>query len=122
MEFIAIDFEIINNRMDSACSMGIVFVDGNRIVNQKYFLIQPPVLEMDETFTRVHGLTIDNLKDAPTFDKVWEEIAPYFHEEQLVIAHNAHFDMRSSKIALPLTDWNIWISRMFAAFQSAIRP
>ncbi|WP_078381874.1 exonuclease domain-containing protein [Sutcliffiella halmapala] len=92
MDFIAIDFEIANSHFSSACSLGMVFVENNRIVDEKYFLIQPPNLEVDKAFTKIHGLTIDDLKDAPKFDKVWEEIQGYF-SDSLVVAHNAQFDL-----------------------------
>lgn len=99
MDFIAIDFEIANNDLSSACSLGIVFVEGNRIVDEKYYLIQPPTLVMDDRMSKVHGLTIEDVKDAYRFNDIWNEIQHYFHDS-LVIAHNAQFDMSVLKSCL----------------------
>lgn len=100
MDFIALDFEIANNDLSSACSLGMVFVEQNRIVDEKYFLIQPPGMKVDKSFTKVHGLTEEDLKDAPTFDEVWAEISGFFNTDILVVAHNAFFDMSVLKSSL----------------------
>ena len=73
-DFIAIDFETANSSMGSACSMGLAFVLNNEIVDTKYYLIQPPLLEFDISNIEIHGITAEMVKDAPTFDEVWEEI------------------------------------------------
>lgn len=92
-DFITIDFEIANNNFNSACSLGMVFVNENEIVDEKYFLIKPPNMHIDEKFSKIHGLTEEDLIDAPTFKEVWKEIKHFFNEDTLMIAHNAHFDM-----------------------------
>ena len=58
MDFIAIDFEIANNKMSSACSLGMAFVDNYKIVDEKYFLIQPPEMEFDPKMVEIHGITL----------------------------------------------------------------
>jgi DNA polymerase-3 subunit epsilon len=97
MDFITIDFEIANRKFNSACSIGICFVENNKIVNEMYFLIKPPNLEMDEDFSSIHNLTIEDLKHAQRFDEVWSKISHYFCKETLIVAHNAHFDMNVLK-------------------------
>ena len=92
VDFIAIDFEIANNKMSSACSLGMAFVDDHKIVDEKYFLIQPPEMEFDPKMVEIHGITPDDVQNAPTFHMVWEEIRHYF-QDNTIIAHNAHFDM-----------------------------
>lgn len=91
-DFIAIDFEIANNKMNSACSLGMTFIKNNQIVNEKYYLIQPPTLHFDPETIKIHGLTSDDVRDAKKFNEIWEEIKPYFIGST-IIAHNAHFDM-----------------------------
>lgn len=100
MDFIAIDFEIANNRLDSACSLGMAFVEDNIITEKKYYLIQPPNLLMDESMVQVHGITKEDVKNAPKFDEIWQEISEYFQGEHLIIAHNAQFDMSVLKNCL----------------------
>ncbi len=92
MDFITIDFEIANNHLNSACSLGMAFVENNKIIDEKYYLIQPPRLHFDEEFTKVHGLTANDVINAKKFDEIWDEIKEYFNEIPIV-AHNAQFDM-----------------------------
>ncbi len=92
MDFITIDFEIANNHLNSACSLGMAFVENNEIIDEKYYLIQPPTLYFDEEFTKVHGLTANDVMNAKKFNEIWEEIKEYFHDIPIV-AHNAQFDM-----------------------------
>jgi DNA polymerase-3 subunit epsilon len=42
--------------------------------------------------TLVHGINAEITEASPTFDQVWPELLPYF-ENQLLVAHNAAFDM-----------------------------
>lgn len=107
LDFIALDFEIANRNYNSACSLGLVFVSENKIVDKKYFIIKPPTNNMDPAMTDVHGLTIDDVKDAPTFDSVWNEISQYFNNENYIIAHNAQFDMSVLKNCLITYDLEI---------------
>jgi DNA polymerase III subunit epsilon len=91
-DFITIDFEIANNKMSSACSMGMAFVKDHQVVDEKYFLIQPSKLEIDAATTKIHGITVEDVKNAHRFDEIWEEIKHYFNGTT-IIAHNAQFDM-----------------------------
>ena len=93
MDFIAIDFETATAKNSSACSLGMVFVKNNNIVDKKYFLIQPPNMRVDSANTKIHGLTAEDLKDAPKFDALWNEISEYFKGNHYLVAHNAQFDM-----------------------------
>ncbi|WP_245712521.1 exonuclease domain-containing protein [Anaerobacillus alkalilacustris] len=106
-DFIAIDFEIANHNYSSACSLGMVFVDERKIVDEKYYLIQPPNLELDEEFSKIHSLTLDQLSTAPLFHEVWDEIKPFFNDDSLIIAHNAQFDMNTLKNCLIENSLNV---------------
>lgn len=98
-DFIAIDFETANENYCSACSLGLVFVKDKQIVETKHFLIKPPGLEFNETNINIHGITPDDVRDAPTFPKIWEQIKDYF-VDNMIIAHNAVFDMSVLKNCL----------------------
>jgi DNA polymerase-3 subunit epsilon len=91
-DFITLDFETANYDNSSACSMGMVFVKDKKIVDEKYFLIQPPSLEFGEINIGIHGITPDMVKDQPKFPEIWAGINHYF-DNNIVIAHNASFDM-----------------------------
>ncbi|RIW32557.1 exonuclease [Bacillus salacetis] len=100
MDFIALDFEIANHKLSSACSLGMVFVEENVIVDKKSFLIKPPGLDVDPDYTKIHGITREMLKDAPSFPEIWSEIHYYFSKRNLFVAHNAQFDMNVLKNTL----------------------
>ena len=43
--FTAVDFETANKAPDSACSIGLVRVEGGRIVDRAVYYIRPPYRE-----------------------------------------------------------------------------
>lgn len=92
MDFITIDFETANNNNNSACSMGIVCVKDKKIIDTKYYLIHPPTLDFDKKNMEIHGITPDMVSNEPKFHEIWEEIG-YLFESNIIIAHNAQFDM-----------------------------
>ncbi|MFD1466388.1 3'-5' exonuclease [Lapidilactobacillus mulanensis] len=93
MNFIAMDFETANRQPDSACSLAIVAVRNDKIVNNFYTLIDPQS-EFNYWNTRINGITSTMVATAPTFAQVWPHIAALFSTDQLVAAHNAKFDIR----------------------------
>ena len=97
LPFAVIDFEIANSNYNSACSLGIVTIEGLRIVNKEYFLIQPPNMKLDPEMTRVHGITKNDLVNAPTFEQIWPKIKKYFTGGYIIAAHNAYFDVNVLK-------------------------
>jgi DNA polymerase III subunit epsilon len=94
MDFTAIDFETANSSSASACSVGMVKVRDGRMVDSAYWLIKPP-LGYDEFWewnTRIHGLVAADVVDA----LLWTEQLPdlvAFAEGDILVAHNAGFDM-----------------------------
>ena len=67
--FVAIDFETATTRPDSACAVGLAAGCGGRIVLSRTYLIRPPSARF--TFTDLHGLGWDEVRDAPTFAELW---------------------------------------------------
>ena len=92
-DFIAIDFETANPNNCSACSIGLAFVRGLEIVDKIYFLIQPPNNFYDPMHIKYNGITPEMTVNEPQFPKIWEQIKKYFAGENLIVAHNAQFDM-----------------------------
>jgi DNA polymerase-3 subunit epsilon len=93
MNFVSIDFETAKHSRESACSVGLVkYLDG-KVTSTFYSLIRPPALYIRPDFTEIHGLTVDDVKDAPTFADIWDgSIKPFIGNLPLA-AHNAAFDM-----------------------------
>ena len=92
MNFIAIDFETANSRMSSPCSLGMVIVEEGEIRSKHHWYIRPEPFYFSSMNISIHGITPEMTADAPTFDTLWPELEPFF-KENIVIAHNASFDM-----------------------------
>jgi DNA polymerase-3 subunit epsilon len=100
MNFIAIDFETAKYSRESACSVGLVkFLDG-KAVDDFYSLIRPPILYIRPEFTDIHGLTVEDVRDAPDFAEVWKNGILPFAGDLPLVAHNADFDMGVLRAAL----------------------
>ena len=93
MNFVTIDFETAKYSRESACSVGLVkYIDG-KAEDTFYSLIRPPKLYIRPDFTEIHGLTVDDVKDAPTFADLWDSAIKPFIGDFPLAAHNAPFDM-----------------------------
>ena len=63
-----------------------------QIVDELDILINVPV-KLDKDITRITGLTDENLKDAPKFKYVANQIRALIGKSDRVVAHNLSFDM-----------------------------
>ena len=93
MNFVSIDFETAKYSKESACSVGLVKYQNGKAVDAFYSLIRPPVLYIRPDFTGIHGLTVDDVKDAPAFADIWDSAVRPFIGSLPLAAHNARFDM-----------------------------
>jgi DNA polymerase-3 subunit epsilon len=99
-DFIAIDFETAMYAQSSAISIGLVKYRDYEAVDTFYSLIRPPKLYIRPDFTDIHGLTIEDVKDAPDFKHIWNNGILDFLEEMPLVAHNASFDIGVLKAVL----------------------
>jgi len=65
--------------------------DDFNLLDEYETFIKPPV-PITQTITKITGITEDDVKDAPTFLDVYEEIGSFFVGVDEVIAHNLPFD------------------------------
>lgn len=91
MNFIAFDFETANAKRNSACSLALTVVEDNQITDSFYSLINPES-EFHWRNTQIHGITAQDVAQAPTFRQLWPHIAGIFYNQNLLVAHNAPFD------------------------------
>lgn len=94
LNFTAIDFETANGSPASPCAVGLVKVRDGKLVDGLATLIQPPpgFNYFNPGNIAVHGIRPSDIDDAPT----WDEVLPIllaFVGEDVLIAHNATFDM-----------------------------
>src|SRR5258706_9976885 len=89
MKTIAIDFETANPRPGNACQIGLAWIEGGRVTRVEERMIRPR--DMWFTFTWIHGIAAEHVRDAPEFPDVLAEFREELHGA-LVLAHNAPFD------------------------------
>jgi DNA polymerase-3 subunit epsilon len=95
MNFICLDFETANPSRVSICAAGLaVFKDGN-LTESPYWLVRPPKGYgwFHEIHIECHGLTHLDVVDAPEFSAIAPEFLSWLNRADLVIAHNAAFDI-----------------------------
>lgn len=102
--FVAVDFETANNQ-EMICQIGLVVVRNGEAVERISRYVQPPGNQYDQVQMSIHRITPEQTKDAPTFDKVWDEIGHYFIGVTLV-SHN-HFT-EERVLQKNLEAYNIW--------------
>ncbi|MBD0404586.1 exonuclease domain-containing protein [Flammeovirga sp. EKP202] len=106
MEFTAIDFETAHGARWSICQVGIVKVKNGEIIDRYETLVRPPDNRYHSFNTTIHGITAEMTKNAPSFFQVWDEIKPFI-EGQLIVAHNAGFDVGALEQTLELYDLDV---------------
>lgn len=101
-DYISIDIENPNTRGNSICSIGIIVVKDNKVVDEKYSLINPED-RFDSNNSQITGLCYANVKEAPTLREYWTEIGQLF-ESNIVVGHNAIYDLNVIAKALERYD------------------
>jgi len=100
LDFTAIDFETANGSPASACSVGLVKVRDGQVVDRIGWFIQPPFGHdhFVDWNTRIHGITADMVIEANGWvDQLVDLVA--FTGDDILVAHNAGFDMGVIKAA-----------------------
>lgn len=104
MEYIALDFETANEYPGGACAIALVrFAGDGSVIDTFYSLIRPKIPYFHPGMTRVHQLESEACLAAPSFADLYEEIIDYI-DGDLVVAHNAAFDLRVFEEALQAYD------------------
>jgi DNA polymerase III epsilon subunit-like protein len=117
LDFVAIDFETANYFRGSACSVGVVHVENGQVVRTRSQYIYQD--EFAKFHTALHGITPEDVADAPTFAEVWPGILDSIGDLPLV-AHNAAFDTGVIRDALVDSDM-VWPDLTYACTLVASR-
>lgn len=91
---ISIDFETANNNRASVCSIGYVVEDLGEIIAAEEILVNPDT-NFSNINTKIHGITQDDVVNAPKWPEAWSKVENYITEDTLVVAHN----IRSMELA-----------------------
>ncbi|HKM44522.1 MAG TPA: 3'-5' exonuclease [Dysgonamonadaceae bacterium] len=89
--FVAIDFETANQYRSSVCSVGLVFVENNKIIDCFYELIKPTPNFYCSWATNIHGIQYWDTINSLEFPSVWQKLHTKIKNLPLV-AHNSAFD------------------------------
>lgn len=92
--FVAIDFETANSDLLSACAVGIIVFFEGEVIFEYESLIKPPKANGEFKYfnTTIHKITASDVKNAPTWDKIYPLIFQYLNGS-IIVAHNAKFDI-----------------------------
>lgn len=101
LDFTAVDVETANWNWGSVCQIGAVrFRDGKEVESRSWLCTPPPGLDgFDDINVSIHGITADDVADAPGFAHAAGELIDFLGDD-VFIAHNAQFDSTALRQAL----------------------
>ncbi|MFS0867055.1 exonuclease domain-containing protein [Microbacterium sp. 179-B 1A2 NHS] len=104
LDFTAIDFETANSSSASACSVGLARVRDGRVVASEGWLIRPPAGHdrFFEVNVGIHGIRPEQVVAADSWADQFPRLTAFAGDDVLV-AHNAGFDMRVLRSACEAT-------------------
>ncbi|UXV34531.1 3'-5' exoribonuclease [Staphylococcus sp. IVB6181] len=100
-----IDFETMNSKTNSPCEIGITLINDLEIVSSYSSYINPKSNYYSLNNAEIHNIPKETILNAPSFDIIYKDIKHYLRESQIIIAHNANFDI--SVLKSTLSDYNI---------------
>lgn len=114
-DYISIDIENPNARGNSICSIGIIIVKNNKVVDEKYSLINPED-RFDINNSNITGLNYADVKDAPTFKEYWKSIKELL-ENNIIVGHNITYDLTVISKALERYDIEVPIFNYYCTLK-----
>ena len=121
MRFTAIDFETANSFSGSICAVGLAVAEDENIIEKKYWLVKPHdnYGYFDPFNIYIHGITPDMVRNADTWDTLYEtEILPRI-SGTVIAAHNAAFDMSALRHVLDAYGMEYPESRYICTYKAA---
>ena len=100
LDFVALDFGTANKFKNSACSLAVITVKDGQITKKAYSLIKPPFMSFDDECIEIHGIQPKDVLHEKTFDQLWNAIYENHLKGNIMVAHNAKFDMNVLRATL----------------------
>jgi DNA polymerase-3 subunit epsilon len=93
--FASLDFETANHSRVSICAAGLAVFEDGILTEAPYWLVRPPKPHgwFRDDYIEIHGLTHLDVLDAPEFPVIAPDLLARLTRADIVIAHNAHFDI-----------------------------
>jgi DNA polymerase-3 subunit epsilon len=119
VKILAIDFETAHSLDDikgknakvqsSGCALGLAMYDSDTgQITTEYYQFRPEPFYMDPGAFGIHGISLNDLENSPTFDVIYlDYIKKRLLEANLVIAHNADFDITVLNNALQFYGYKV---------------
>ena len=104
MRLVGLDFETANFTFGSICAAGCAVLEDGEVVEKTEYLVRPhrSLDKMHGGCFAVHGISWYDLREAPEFPAVWPVLRQMLLSADVVVAHNAAFDLRHLQAALAL--------------------
>ena len=82
-------------------------IEDGKLAEAPYWLVRPPKGHrwFREDFTEIHGLTWFDVQDASEFSVLAPEFLARLTRADIVVAHNAGFDMRKLRGTSSISVW-----------------
>ncbi len=116
MNFVALDFETANEQRNSACAIGLTRVRNGVVSGTVEYRIRPPELRFSYWNTQVHGITEKDVRHSLTFGELWPKLESFLQDD-LIVAHNASFDMSVLRHSLQAVGMSIPRSSYLCSLQ-----
>jgi DNA polymerase-3 subunit epsilon len=103
MTITSLDFETANRSRVSICAAGIAVFENGNLKESLHWLVRPPKGKgwfLTEFTENCHGLTRFDVQDAPEFSAIAPELLERLTRADIVIAHNAQFDIGALRATL----------------------
>jgi DNA polymerase-3 subunit epsilon len=99
------DFETTGfSKEDRICEVALYVSRGGDVLRRFHSLVYADV-EMSEGASNVHGITEEELEDAPRWEDVFPEIRSFFYMDIPWVSHNLSFDLRMLDYSWPASEW-----------------
>ena len=96
MNIACIDFETANHSRVSMCAASVAVFENDELVESPYWLVKPPKghgFFLPEWTESCHGISWFDVQQAPEFSSIAAEFLERLTKADIVVAHNAKFDM-----------------------------
>ncbi len=123
MDFVAIDVETANNNVGSICQIGLAKYTNGELIDSYGTLVNPQA-DFDALNIGIHGITAEQVENAPFIIEVFDEILA-FVADTIVVSYTL-FDQRALKECLtryhlpnpnwPWVDATVLVRRTFSQF------
>lgn len=88
-----LDFETMNEYTNSPCEVAVSLIKDLEISKVFSTYINPPNNKYSSSNAKIHKISKEVIMKSPTFKEVYPQIVSLIESAQIVIAHNANFDI-----------------------------